>query len=169
MRFGHSTRGQTTVLVLVVLAIFGGIAWWLVSSRQQSEKEAREFARDTATRLAFNFDRKFLDRVIAPERVAKYPPSYRDRVVEKLRGFGRPTEPVEVDGQVLFTSYFFNPTASFRAQLKYPGMPAALHLTVSRPRGWWQIDDLNVSWEQPPPPEPAPAPEIPPPPPPRAP
>ena len=146
------------MLVLIVVAVLGGITWWLYASRQQSEEAAKNFARDVATRLAFDFDRKLLDRVIAPEQMAKYPPSYRERVVEKLRTFGRPTSPVEVTGQVLFTSHFFNPVGTFRAQLNYPGMPAALHLAISRPRGWWQIDDLNVSWDQPPPPEPPPEP-----------
>jgi hypothetical protein len=150
-------RGQAIVLVLIVVAILAGIAWWLILSRHESEAQARDFARDAATRLAVNFDRKFLDRVIAPDRVAKYPPSYRDRVIEKLRGFGQPIGPVEVEGDVIFQSYFFQPSGTFEAKLKYAHMPAAIHLAVSRPKGWWQIDDLNISWNQP---APAPAPVL---------
>ena len=158
LRSRRRESGQTAVLVIILVAIFGGIAWWLHASREGTEQEAKEFARDAATRLAFDLDRKFLDRVIAPEQVTKYPPSYRDRVIAKLRGFGRPIAPVEVSGDVFFTSQFFQPNATFRADLKYPTMPAAIYFNISRPRGWWQIDQLNVSWEQAPPPEPPPAP-----------
>ena len=148
--------GQTVVLVIIVVAVLGGAAWWLYNSREQSEREAREFARDVATRLAFDLDRKLLYRLIAPDRVAKYPPSYRDRVIEKFRGFGRTTAPADLTGDVFFTSHFFKPVGTFRAQFSYPSMPATLYLSVSRPRGWWQIDDLRVSWEPAPPPEPPP-------------
>ena len=144
------------VLVLIVLALIGGIIWWLFASREQSERAARDFAREVATRLAFDFDRKLLDRVMAPERTAKYPPSFRDRLIANLRKFGRPTKPVEVTGDVYFVSHFFEPIGTFRAQLDYPDMPAELQFAISRPRGWWQIDDINVTWELPPPPEPPP-------------
>ena len=138
-------------MVLILVAVLGGIVWWLNSARQQSEQEARAFARDVATRLAFDLDRKLLDRVIAPEQVAKYPPSFRDRIINKLRGFGRPTGEVEVNGDVYFTSHFFSPVGTFHAKVNYPNTPAGIHLSISRPRGWWQIDDMNVSWDQPPP------------------
>ena len=149
-------RGQAIVLVLVLIAAGAGIVWWLFTARQQSEVEARAFARDAARRMAFDLDRKFLDRVIAPDQVTKYPPSFRDRIIDKLRGFGRPSGEVELDGEVLFTSHFFQPTARFRARVTYPQSPVDLYLAVSRPKGWWQIDDMNVSWEQPPPPPPPP-------------
>ena len=141
--------GQAIVLVLIVVAILAALAWWLILSRQESEEQAKDFAREVATRLAVNLDRKFLDRVIAPERVAKYPPSFRDRVVEKFRGFGRPTGSVEVEGDVVFTSVFFQPSGTFRAKLNYPDMPAVLYLMISRPKGWWQIDEMNISWTPP--------------------
>lgn len=136
-------------MVLIVGVIIGGIGWWLFQSRQQSEEQAKNFAREVATRLAVDLDRKYFDRVIAPERVAKYPPSFRDRVIDKFRGFGRPTGTVELEGDVVFTSVFFNPTATFRAKLTYPQMPAVLYLMVSRPKGWWQIDEMNISWTPP--------------------
>lgn len=148
---------QAIIIVLVVFAVLAALVWWLFSARQQSEAAAREFARDAATRLAFDLDRKFLDRTIAPDRVAKYPPSYRDRIITKLSGFGRPTAPAEMSGDVYFTSYFFQPSGTFRARLQYPQMPAEIHMAISRPKGWWQIDDINISWDQPPPPEPVPS------------
>ena len=135
--------------MLILVALGAAIAWWLTVSRQKSEEQAKGFAREVATRLAVDLDRKFLDRVIAPERVAKYPPSFRDRVIEKFRGFGRPTGPVELEGDVVFTSGFFNPAGTFRAKLTYPQMPAVLYLMVSRPKGWWQIDEMNISWTPP--------------------
>lgn len=155
-RWRARERGQTAVLVLIVVAILIAVAWWLIRSRQQSEVEAKNFVRDTATRLAFDLDRKVLDRAIAPEQVAKYPPSFRERVIEKFRGFGRPTSAAEVEGDLFFTNYFFQPSGNFRARFTYPTMPVVLHLAISRPKGWWQINELNISWEQPPPPAPSP-------------
>ena len=149
-------RGQAIVLVLILIAAGAGIVWWLFTARQQSEEEARAFAREAARRMAFDLDRKFLDRVIAPDQVTRYPPSFRDRIIEKLRSFGRPSGEVELDGEVVFTSHFFQPAARFRARLTYPQSPVDLYLAVSRPKGWWQIDDMNVSWEQPAPPPPPP-------------
>jgi len=146
---GMREGGQAIVLILIILAIMGGIGWWLVQSRQMSEAQAKDFAREVAIRLAVDLDRKFFDRVIAPERVAKYPPSFRDRVIDKLRGFGRPSSTVELEGDVFFTSGFFNPTGNFRVKLTYPQTPAIIHLAVSRPKGWWQIDDMNISWTPP--------------------
>ena len=144
------------MLVLVVVAIIIGVAWWLIKSRQQSEIEAKNFVRETATRLAFDLDRKLLDRVIAPEQVAKYPPSFRDRVIQKLRGFGRPSGSVDVEGELFFTNHFFLPSGNFRAKLTYPTTPVVLYLAISRPKGWWQINELNISWDQAPPPPPPP-------------
>ncbi len=162
LRRRQRERGQTVVLVLVVVAIIIAIAWWLITSRQQSEAEAENFVRETATRLAFDLDRKVLDRVIAPEQVAKYPPSFRDRVVQKLQGFGRPTGAVEVEGELFFTNYFFQPSGNFRAKVTYPTTPAVLYFAISRPKGWWQINELNISWEQAPPPPPPAIEEVPP-------
>lgn len=144
-------------MVLIVVAIIAALGWWVILSRQESEAQARDFARDAATRLAFDFDRKFLDRTIAPERVSKYPPSFRERIVERLRGFGRPTAPPEMTGDVVFTSYFFQPSGTFRARVQYPQMPVEIHLAISRPKGWWQIDDLVIWWDQPLPAEQVPA------------
>ena len=154
LRLRAREGGQTVVLALIVLAVVGALVWWLFDSRERNERAAREFARDVATRLAFDLDRKLLDRVIPSERTAKYPPSFRDRLIANLRKFGRPTEPIEVTGDVYFVNHFFEPIGTFRAPLKYPGQPAELQFAISRPRGWWQIDDINVTWELPPPPEP---------------
>jgi hypothetical protein len=148
-RLQRSERAEAIVLVLILVAIVAAIVWWLVRSRQESEEQAKGFALEVATRLAVDLDRKYFDRVIAPERVAKYPPSFRDRVIEKFRGFGRPTAPVDVEGDVIFASVFFKPSGTFRVKLNYPQMPAVLYLMVSRPKGWWQIDEMNISWTPP--------------------
>ena len=144
--------------MLIVVAIIGGIAWWMVRAREGSKRDAEEFVRQAATRLAFDHDHKFLDRVIAPDRVSKYPPSFRERLVEKLRGFGRPSAPPEVEGEVTFVRGFFEPMGNFTARLQYANQPpATLQFAISRPKGWWQIDNVNVLWELPQPVEVAPA------------
>lgn len=142
-------EGQAAFLVLIIVAILIGIASWLFSARHGGERDARAFAKEAAQRIAFDLDRSFIDRVIAPEQVTRYPPSFRERLLERLRGFGRPSGDIEVDGEIWFVSHFFQPSGRFRAALNYSGRPVYLYLAVSRPKGWWQIDDMHVSWEQP--------------------
>ena len=138
------------MLVLIVLAILGGVYAWLVTSKHQSEAEARAFAAEAGTRLAFQFDRKFLDTHIAPDKQTHYPVSFRDRLLDRLRGLGIPAGPVDVDGDVTFTSQFFQPVGQFRVRLNYSAAPAFLYLTVSHPHEWWQIDTINLTWNKPP-------------------
>ena len=142
--------------MLIMVAIFIGIASWLFAARNGGEKEARAFAQEAGRRIAFDLDRSFMDRVIAPEQVAKYPPSFRDRMLERLRGFGRPSGPIEAEGEVFFVSHFFQPSGRFRIPLNYSGRPVYLFLAISRPKGWWQIDDMAVTWDQPPADQPPP-------------
>lgn len=133
--------------MLIVVAILGGIGWWLVSSRLQREQEAKAFVREVATRLAFEFDRKILDVRLGREAQVRYPPSFRDRIVDKLRTFGRPADGIGVRGDVMFTSYFFQPSGLLRAELTYPDKRAYIDLTISHPQMWWQIDTLSLIWE----------------------
>ena len=139
-------RGQAIVLLIILLAILGGGYWWLVDSARKSEAEARAFARDTVTRMAIQFDRKFVDSHFASEAQVQFPPSFRERMLYNLRELGVPAADFEMDGQVMYTSHFFDPRGQFRAPLKYPTKSAELDVAVSQPHGWWQIDNLNLTW-----------------------
>lgn len=142
----RETNGEGFVFVLIVLAIIGAGAWWLVTAKAETEKEAKDFALETATRLAVNYDTKFFSLHLAPDAQVTYPPSYRDRAIEHFRRLGTPISPPKVTGKVEFKSYFFEAKGSFRVELEYPGAPAYMDLAVSHPKALWQIDGFNLTW-----------------------
>jgi len=141
--------GPTLAFLAIVLAVLMAGACWLYWSRLSNEKAARNFAREMAEHLATQLDRKFLDTHMAPEREAHYPPSYRDRFIDNLRSLGKPSDPATIEGNVTFDSYIFDPRGSFTAHLNYASGPAQISYAFSRPKGWWQIDGLNLSWTVP--------------------
>jgi hypothetical protein len=142
--------GQVLVLFLIVLAVLGGIGWWLFTSRDQSGQAARAFAREAGLKLGREHDQKFLDVHIGPEVQTRYPPSYRERLLTKLRGLGVASDDVQVEGDVAFTSHFFSPHGRFKVLLGYPDTrKAELYLVVSNPHPWWQIDEINLVWYPP--------------------
>lgn len=150
------TSGQAIVMLLILLAILGGGYWWLAHSKQTSEREAREFAKMAATRLACEFDQRFLDKYLGSEAQVRFPPSFRGRMMNWLRELGVASREIEIAGTVTYTSQFFQPVGQFRAHLKYPARYADLDLGVSCPNGWWQVDNVNLSYEPLPTPTPAP-------------
>ena len=117
-------RGEGAIaLVVIMLLIVGGIVWWLYSSRTAAQKNARAFAAEVANRVAVNYDEKYLHVNLSPDGQKVYLRSARDRLLERLRALGVPAQPIEVQGDVMFTNYFFEPRASFHAMLKYPTTP----------------------------------------------
>jgi hypothetical protein len=147
---GRRDAGQVVVLLLIVLAIGAGLAWWLFASRAQSEQAAFAFARLAGVKLGREHDAKFLNVHIGREVQTRFPPSFRDRLLNHLRELGVASEQVEAEGTVSFTSTFFEPRGRFRVQLFYPNSTKAeLYLTISNRPGWWQIDDINLVWSPP--------------------
>jgi hypothetical protein len=148
MRLARTARikGEGGVaLLVIILLLLGGIVWWLYSSRQDAEKNARIFATEVAKRVAVNYDEKYLHVHLSPEAQKTYLRSSRDRLLDRLREFGALTQPIEVQGDVLFTSYFFDPHGTYHAQLKYPAGPAQLDIDISRGMTVWQVDAINLS------------------------
>jgi hypothetical protein len=159
MRLARTARikGEGGIaLLVIVLLLVGGAIWWLYSSRRDSEKNARVFATEVAKRMAINYDEKFLHVHLSPAAQTQYLRSARDRMLGQLREFGVPAQPIPVEGDVAFSSYFFDPHALFLAQLKYPTTNARLELGVSRGMAVWQVDSVNLTWDVPPTPTPGP-------------
>jgi len=162
MRLARTARikGEGGLALLVILLlIVAGIVWWLYSSRQDAEKSARAFAAEVAKRVAMNYDEKYLHVNLSPDAQKTYLRSSRDRLLDRLREFGTLTQPIDVQGNVVFTNYFFDPRGSFRAELKYPAMSAQLDLDISRGMTVWQVDAVNLSGIPPPAAAPPPIPE----------
>jgi hypothetical protein len=148
MRLARTARikGEGGVaLLVIVLLILSGIVWWLYSSRQDAEKNARIFATEVAKRVATNYDEKFLHVRLSPAAQIMYLQSWRDRLMDRLRELGVPAQPIAAQGDITFTSYFFDPRGTFRAQLNYPTTSAYLDLVISRGMTVWQIDEINLT------------------------
>jgi len=143
------------VLWIIVAALIGGAIWFLYSSRQDAEKNARAFAKEVTQRVAVNYDEKYLHVHLSPEAQVKYLQSWRERLLQNVRGLGTVKQPIEVKGDTHFSSYFFEPTGNFRAELVYPTTTAALELVISRGMTVWQVDDINLVWTPAPTPTPA--------------
>ena len=147
-------------LWIIVLALVGGALWFLYSSRRDGEKNARAFANEVAQKIAVNYDEKYLHVHLSPGAQTKYLQSWRDRMLQNLRGFGPVQQPIPVKGDVHFSSYFFEPMGTFRAELVYPAMTAYLDLVITRGMTVWQVDEINLTWNPPPTPTPFPTPEL---------
>jgi len=152
----RSESGQVIVLILILLAILGGGWWVLKSSRDKREKEAWVFAKEAATRIVIQHDMRFLDRVLSQKAQLLYPPSWRERLMDRIREPGAAKSELRMRGNVLFTSQFFEPIGTFIAEWDFPTGPGFLEMKISHPQAFWQIDALNWTWQPPPPPPPPP-------------
>lgn len=151
------SRGEGSIGFLVIVGVLvAGVVWWLYSSRQDAVKKSRAFAAEVVTHVAVNFDEKYLHVHLSPEAQVNYLQSWRERFIARLRELGVPSQPIEVKGDVTFTSQFFDPRGTFRADLKYPTTSAYIDVEVSRGMTVWQVDKIDLTWTPPPTPTPAP-------------
>lgn len=142
-------RGEGLVVIIVLLAIIGAGAWWLFSTKKESEKDARAFGRQMIERLTVQHDQAFFANNLGPQARAEYPPSQQQYMVSKLAELGVPAQPIKIDENITFESQFFAPRGYFTAHLNYPSQPATMELAISHPVGKWQIDNLTVTWAKP--------------------
>ena len=155
------TKGEGGIGFLVIVGVLViGIVWWLYSSRQDAVKKSRAFATEVVNHVAVNYDEKYLHVHLSPEAQVNYLQSWRERFIARLRELGVPSQPIAVTGDVVFTSQFFDPRGTFRAELKYPNTSAYIDLEVSRGMTVWQVDKIDLTWTPPPTPTPTPTPVL---------
>jgi hypothetical protein len=139
-------QGEGLVLIIVIVAVLGGISWYLYSSRRNSEKEAWAYAREVAEHIALQRDARFIDLNLSSQAQVEIPPSFRERILTKLGELGIPDKRINLTGKVTFSSYLFEPHGSFRAEVNTPMTPVYLDMSISPSHGPWQIDALNLTW-----------------------
>jgi hypothetical protein len=139
-------RGESLLLIIVIIGILGGVCWYLFSSRRSSEKEAWAYAREVAENIALQRDAHFIDLNLSSQAQVEVPPSFRERILTKLAELGIPDNRINLTGKVTFSSYFFEPHGSFRAEVNTPMTPVYLDMSISPSHGPWQIDALNLTW-----------------------
>ena len=146
--YRNRTRGEGLVVIIVLLAIIGAGVWWLFSTKEQSEKEARAFGREMIERLTVQHDKTFFANSLGPQAKMDYPKPQQEYLVSKLAELGVPAQPIKIDENITFESKFFSPKGYFTAHLNYPSQPATMELAISHPVGKWQVDNLTVTWNQ---------------------
>ena len=161
MKLARQTRikAEGLGIWIVVLAILGGAAWFVFSSRSDGEKNGRAFANEVIQKVVVEYDEKYMEQRFSPAARLQYLPYWRSRMMQYLRGFGPLAKPPETKGDITFTSHFYDPRGTFRSDLTYANTTAYVELTVSKGIRW-QIDEINLVWNPPPAPTPTPSPAM---------
>jgi len=145
MNSRSKSSGQILAIVIILLALIGAGFWWLFSNKQEMAKEGREFGREAIQRIAVQHDLAFFSSRLSPQARLQLPPSAQQDFMSRMEKLGAPVGPVDVQGDILFQSQFFEPTGNFHARINYPARGAEINIAVSHPVGRWQIDDVSFA------------------------
>src|SRR5436853_7622160 len=99
--------GGGLVVVIILLAVIGGGLWYLYSTKAATDREAREFARETVKRLMVDHDRQYLETRLGPQAKLDLPPSQRDYMLQPLAHFGVPSQPIQIAHSLTAEPYVF--------------------------------------------------------------
>jgi hypothetical protein len=136
------SSGQILVILgIVVVLLFIGY-WWLYSNKQTMAKEGRAFGKEAVQRIFVQHDLAFFASHLSPEARLQFPPSAQQDLFTRLDRLGTPAGPVDVQGDIVFQSQFFEPRGNFHARINYPAKGAEINISISHPVGRWQIDDV---------------------------
>ena len=141
-----SASGEGLVVIIIVLALIGGIAWYLYSHKAAMDKDARGFGKEAVERLAVNHDAAFFADRLGPQAKLDFPPSQQQFLMSKFQELGVPEQPIQIDENITWESHFFEPKGYFIAHLNYPARPATLEVTTSHPVSRWQLDGVKLSY-----------------------
>jgi len=142
--------GQALVLVFIILAIVGGILWYLHSTKTGTERDGIRYGHEIIDRLVVKHDRSVLDNDLAPQAKMEMPPSQRDYLIQRFTQFGVPEQPIQIEDNVSFDTSFFglisaNPHGIFTAHLNYPGQGITLQLATSQGATKWLIENITMT------------------------
>ena len=138
----RSEGGQIVVVLIILLGLIGGGVWWLYSSRDTMAKEGREFGREAIQRIVVQRDVNFFSSRLSPAARLQFPPSAQQDFISRMQKLGTPAGPVDVQGDIVFQSQFFEPNGNFHARINFPARGAEINIAISHPVGRWQIDDV---------------------------
>src|SRR5213594_2767015 len=161
------SSGQVVVILVIVLVLLGIGYWWLNSTKQEMAKEGKEFANEAVQKIVVQHDVNFFGAHLSPQARMNFPVSAQQEFMNDIVQMGSPVGAIDLQGQMEFTSQFFEPHGAFHARINYPARYADFDVSISHPVGRWQIDTIAfVKQSQQFGPGPAPAAPPPPPPPP---
>lgn len=142
------SSGQILVIIIIVLVLIGIGFWWLFSNKQQMTKEGTAFGKEAVQRIGVQHDLNFFATHLSPEARLQFPPSAQQDFISRIEKLGPPAGPVNVQGDIVFQSQFFEPRGNFHARINYPAKGAEINVSISHPVGRWQIDNVEFSPEQ---------------------
>lgn len=145
-----SVSGQGFVIIFIILAICGGILWYLHSTNAAAKKDGIEYGHQVIDRLVVKHDRSLLDTELAGLAKQEMPPSQRDYLIQRFTQLGVPQQPIKIDDDVSFDSSFFglikaNPHGIFTAHLNYPGQGMTLQLATSQGTTKWLVENITLT------------------------
>jgi hypothetical protein len=136
------SSGQIFVILIIILVLVGIGFWWLFSNKQQMAREGRAFGKEAIQKIAVEHDLKFFADHLSPQARLQFPPSAQQEFIGRIEKFGAPAGPVDVQGDIIFQSQFFEPSGNFHTHINYPARGAEVNVSISHPVGRWQIDDV---------------------------
>lgn len=142
--------GQAFVLIFIILAILGGILWYLHSTKAATERDAIRYGHDVIDRLVNKHDGSVLDNDLAAQAKLEMPPSQRQYLMQRFTQFGTPAQPIKIDDNISFDTSFFglisaNPHGIFTAHLNYPAQPVTMQLATSQGSTKWLIENITIT------------------------
>ncbi|HST29788.1 MAG TPA: hypothetical protein VLK27_02990 [Chthoniobacterales bacterium] len=145
-----SVSGQGFVVLFILLAICGGIIWYLYSTKAATQRDGIRYGHDVIDRLVNKHDASMLDTDLASQAKMEMPPSQRAYLMQRFAQFGVPSQPIQIDDNVSFDTSFFglisaNPHGIFTAHLNYPAQPVTLQLAISQGATKWLIENITIS------------------------
>jgi hypothetical protein len=135
------------VIVIILILLIGGGAWFLVSHKQEMDKEARAFGHEAIQRIVVNRDAAFLAGNLSPQAKLDLPPSDQQMLMTQLQQLGVPAQPFQTEENVTWENHFFEPKAFFTVHLNFPAGPATLQIAVDHPVSKWEL--INVTFTPP--------------------
>ena len=166
------SSGQVVAILVIVLVLLGVGYWWLNSTKQEMAKGGKEFANEALQKIVVQHDINFFGSHLSPQARMNFAAvSAQQEFMNEIVQMGAPVGAIDLQGQMEFTSQFFEPHGDFHARINYPARYADFDLSISHPVGRWQIDTIafvKQSEQLGPGPAPAAPPPPPPPPPPAA-
>jgi hypothetical protein len=143
------SSGQILVIVIIVVVLLFIGYWWLYSNKQTMIREGREFGRKVIHELVVNRNVKFFGDHLSPAMRLQYPPPAQQDLMNQLDKIGPPMSPPNVEGDIVFQSYFFEPNGVFHARINGPARSGEINVAVSHPVSRWQIDEITLTAEAP--------------------
>ena len=139
-RLGSS--GQVVAVLVIVLVLLGIGYWWLNSTKQEMAKGGKEFANEALQKIVVQHDINFFGSHLSPQARMNLPVSAQQEFMNDIVQMGSPVGAIDLQGQMEFTSQFFEPHGAFHARINYPARYADFDVSISHPVGRWQIDSI---------------------------